>query len=119
MSLESALRTVARKAIHATGSLVTLRQVTPGTYNTTTRAVTSELADDQDVPGRFEEYIDRDIQGTVHAGDRKLFVAAADLTWIPVERDRVLLDDAVLDIVTVKREMANALPAFYVLQVRG
>lgn len=118
MSLDTALRNLAQRAVHGMGTSVTLKRVTVGAYSTTAGTVaTTEQS--QTLTGRLDEYTDREIQGTIKTGDRKVLIAALDLTWAPAVKDKVTLEGVDLDVVNVKRDMAASLPVLYTLQVRG
>ena len=117
MSFDTSIRALARRAVHGLGQRVTLRRVTVGAYSTSSGTV-SNTAKDQSLVGRLDEYLDRQIGGTVQAGDRKLILAAVDMTWAPLPKDKVVIADIVHDVVTVKQDMAASLPALYTLQLR-
>lgn len=120
MTLDTSVRRIAQRVIRKVGTTVTIRRVTPGVYNTTTRTVGNSHTD-QEVKLRFVEYTDRETlagAGSIQSGDRKGLVAAADVDFVPLPKDQVLLDDVVYDVVKVNQDTAQDLAAVYVLQLR-
>lgn len=118
MSLDTKIRRAVQKVVHTVGTTVTIRRVTTGTYSPTLGTLTNPEVD-YAVVGRLDDYTDRElVQTSVKAGDRKLTLAAMDLAFVPVVHDKAVIDDVVFDIVRVVREMAQNLPAMYVLQLR-
>lgn len=118
MSLDTRIRRAARRTIHAVGTTVTIRRKTIGAYSPASGTVSSS-AEDFDVTGRLDDYMDRELSNTIHAGDRKLTLAASDLSFVPAVHDLIVIDDVPHDVVRVTREMAQHEPAMYVLQLRA
>ena len=100
MALASPLRNVASKLMAKFGGVVTIRTITTGTYNTTTGAIT-ETNSDTVVRGVLEDVNAREVNELVQAGDKKLLVAAADLTAAPTTVDKVLISSVVHQIIRV------------------
>lgn len=117
MSLDTPLRKVAQTVLKQFGTSVTFRRVTGTAYNTTTRTMTPTTADTV-VKGRLDEYKDRELSDTIHAGDRKLTVAAADLAYTPSVDDKVVIATVMYDIVRVEPQLATDLAAIHVVQLR-
>jgi len=117
MSLDSAVRGLAQRAVHGMGQAVTLSRVSVGSYNTATGTAASSTVT-QELIARLDEYMDREFTGTVQVGDRKVILAAMDMDWSPKPKDKVLIGDITHDVVTVKQDMAASLPAIYTLQIR-
>lgn len=117
MSTDSTVRALAQRAVHGLGQRVTLRRVTVGAYSTATGTVTSTTVE-QSLVGRLDEYLDRQMGSTVQVGDRKLILAALDLTWTPLPKDKVDVGEITHDVVAVKQDTAQTLPALYTLQLR-
>jgi len=119
MSLDTAIARSLQKTIRKTGTLVVLRRVTPGVYNTATRTV-GNAVEDHAVTMAITIYSDRETlagAGSIQSGDRKALVAANDLNFAPLPKDQVLIDDLVHDVVSVDQEGLNA-TAMFVLQLR-
>ena len=90
MTLATPLRKVASKLMAKFRGTVTIRRVTPSTYNTTTGAITETTADTS-VRGVLEDVNLREVNELIQAGDKRLTIAAADVTNAPTATDRVLI----------------------------
>ena len=89
------------------GGDVTIRFVTGGTYNTTTGAVT-ETESDTAIKGVVSEVALREANELIQAGDKKLTVAAKELSTAPETKDRVVISSIVYQIIQVETiEQAN------------
>lgn len=115
--LDAPLRTVAQTILRTFGTSVTLRRVTGTAYNTSTGTMTPTTSDTV-VKARIDEYRDRELSDTIHAGDRKVTVAAADLSFTPTVDDVLLIASVPYDVIRVQPELATDLAAIHVLQVR-
>ena len=90
MTLANPLRKVASKLMAKFGGVATIRRVTPGIYNPTT-GTASEVTADTVVRGVLEDVNVREVNDLIQSGDKRLTVAAADVTTAPVTADRVLI----------------------------
>lgn len=117
-SFDVAVRRVAKAALSAVGTDVTIRTVTAGSYNTTTGSGSDTVAD-VTCRARLDAYSADDRPDGFQAGDLQVTVAASALTSAPTTQDRVVIGTSVYEIVTVEQVMAQSLAALYVLQVRG
>ena len=115
--LDAPLRKVAQSVLGKFGTSVAIRRVTGTAYNTTTGTMIPTTVDTV-VKGRLDEYTDRQLSDTIRAGDRKLTIAAADLTIPPTVDDTVVIAMLVYEVVRVVSEQATDLSAIHVLQVR-
>jgi hypothetical protein len=91
-------------------------EVTQGVYDPVTRSTQASTVSHADVPmvlARFSiEDMDREVRPKT---DRKLLIAALDLTPIPKEDDRVLLEDgSTYDVVRLMSDPASALHTVHV-----
>lgn len=116
--MDTKIRAVVKRVMRKVGTLVTVQRVAIGAYSPGSSTITTSAADFE-VYGRLDEYTDRELSNTIRAGDRKLFLAAADLSFVPVVSDKVVIAEDSFDIVRVTREMAKDEPAMYVLQLRA
>ncbi|HEX9239217.1 MAG TPA: hypothetical protein VF910_01005 [Candidatus Bathyarchaeia archaeon] len=119
MSLDTAIARTLQKTIQRTGTPVMLRRITPGVYNTATRTVGNSV-EDHAVTMAITIYSDRETlagAGSIQSGDRKALLAARDVTFAPLPKDQVLIDDLPYDVMSVDQEGLNA-AAMYVLQLR-
>jgi hypothetical protein len=117
VSLDAAVRKAAKTVLAKFGTSTVIRRVTSTAYDTTTGKM-APVTTDTTVKGRFEEYTDRQFSETIKAGDRKLTIAAEDLTFTPSPAEKVVTAGIVYQIVNVKQEMATDQAALYTLQLR-
>lgn len=118
MSLNTALRQITRRVVHATGMDITLRRITPGTYSTSTGRQTP-VQSDTIVKARVADYLDRELNDRIAAGDRKVIIAALDLSVLPTVKDQVLIGTKVYDIVRIQSDYGQDEPAVHTLQIRA
>jgi hypothetical protein len=100
MSLASPLRKVASKLMSKFGGTATIRRVTPGAYNPTTGTVTETTADTT-VRGVLQDVTLSEVNDLIQAGDKRLLIAAADVTNAPTTADRVVIAGRSLQIIQV------------------
>ena len=118
MTLDTALRSAASAVLRATGSTVTIRRVTPGTYSTATGTQTPTPSDTV-LKGRLDMYEDRELSPSILAGDRRLIVASGDVGYNPEpQKDVVVIGSRTYDIVRVVTHRGQDLDAVYELQIR-
>ena len=101
MALAASLRKVASKLMAKFGGVVTIRRVTLGTYNTATGAA-AETTTDTAVRGVLEDVNVREVNDLIQAGDKRLMVAAADVTSAPTTADRVLIAAVAHQVIQVR-----------------
>jgi len=101
MSIATSLVNVADKVISKFGGDVTIRFITPGTYNATTGEV-GESTSDSEVKGILEDVVKREANELVQAGDKRLTVAAKDLDSAPGTKDKVVISTVVHQIISVE-----------------
>ena len=118
-SFAAALQKVIDKVaeIPGVGSSVTVRRVTPGSYNTST-GVISETTADTVVKGVLQDINDREVNDLVQAADLKCTVAADALTYTPTTKDRVVIDTKVHQIVRIKTYRSGASVLSFELYLR-
>jgi hypothetical protein len=117
VNLDAPLRKVAQTILKTFGTASSLRRVTGTAYNTTTRTMTPTTADTA-WKVRVDEYKGRELSDTIHAGDRKVTGAAADLAFTPTVDDKWVYGGLVYDIIRVEPYLATDLAAIHILQVR-
>jgi len=100
MALATSLRKTASKVINRFGGDITYRQVSSGTYNTTTGAIV-ETETDTTIKGVLDTVRKQELNELVHEQDKKLMIAAADLTVTPSLSDRVVISGTVHQIVKI------------------
>ena len=100
MTLANPLRKVASKLMAKFGGVATIRRVTPGVYNPTTGTATEAVADTA-VRGVLEDVSVREVNDLIQSGDKRLTIAAADVTTAPVTADRVLIGGVTHQVIRV------------------
>jgi hypothetical protein len=100
MTLASPLRKVASKLMAKFGGTATIRRVTSGAYNPTTGAA-AETVVDTAVRGVLQDVNLREVNDLIQAGDKRLLIAAADVSTAPTTADRVLIGGRTLQVIQV------------------
>jgi|TARA_Y100000361_G_scaffold46858_1_gene40604 hypothetical protein len=101
MALVDSLKKVSSKVITKFGGDVTVRIVTAGAYDTSDGTI-SETESDTTIKGILEDVNLREVNELVQAGDKRLTVAADDLTTAPETKDRVVISSVVHQIIRVE-----------------
>ena len=100
MTLASPLRKVASKLMARFGGVATIRRVQTGVYNATSGTI-SETSVDSTVRGVLQDVNLREVNELIQAGDKRLLIAAADLTSAPTTADRVIISGRTLQVIQV------------------
>jgi len=100
MSLATSLRKTASKLMSKFGGVATIRTVTPGAYNPTTGTV-SEATSDTAVRGVLEDVNLREVNDLIQATDKRLLIAAADVTAAPTTADEVVISGTTYQVIRV------------------
>ena len=100
MTLSGPLRKVASKLMVKFGGEATIRRITVGAYNATT-GTAAETTSDTVLSGVLEDVSVREVNDLIQSGDKRLTVAAADVTTAPVTADRVLIGGVTHQIIRV------------------
>lgn len=125
MALSDSLRKVVSKAITKFGGDVTIQYVTLGTYN----AETGENAENLStltVKGVLEDVKASELRkpstvenNLIQSDDKKLTIAASDLTSVPTVKDKVVINNVTHGIIIIETiEQANQ-PIAYQLFLRA
>lgn len=101
MTLASPLRKVASKLMAKFGGTATIRRVTLGAYNPITGAA-AETVVDTAVRGVLQDVNLREVNDLIQAGDKRLLIAAADVSTAPTTADRVLIEGRTLQVIQVQ-----------------
>ena len=118
MALAGSLRKTASKLMSKFGGDVTLRTVTPGVYNPTT-GTASEATSDTSVKGVLEDVNAREVGDLIQAGDRRLTIAAADISAAPTSADRVIISGVTYQVVRIATIEQDNQPITYELILRA
>ena len=100
MTLSGPLRKVASKLMLKFGGEATIRRITVGAYNATT-GTAAETTSDTVLSGVLEDVSVREVNDLIQSGDKRLTVAAADVTTAPVTADRVLIGGVTHQVIRV------------------
>ena len=106
------------KSLHQTfGRDVTLRRVTPGSFNTSTLSA-SETTADTTVQAVFDQFRADELVGPIEAGDLKCTIHVPSSATEPDVNDRIVDGSTVYDIVSVASQSATDQVAYHELALR-
>ena len=117
MSLANALKKAASKTLSKLGGDVTIRQVTAGSYNTTTGAIT-ETTSDTTIKGSLSNVTRNQVNDLIESQDKILTISAGDLTFVPTTKDRVVISSVEFKIISVTTNEQNNTPISFELVLR-
>jgi len=117
MSLANALKKAASASLKKLGGDVTIRQVTAGSYNTTTGAIT-ESTSDTTIKGVVSNVARNEVNDLIESQDKRLTISAGDLTFAPTTKDRVVISSVEFKIIQVITEEQNNIPVKFDLILR-
>jgi hypothetical protein len=118
MSLSNSLRKTATKLMSKFGGDATIRTVTTGVYNPTT-GTASETTSDVTIKGVLEDVSAREVGDLIQAGDRRLTIAAADVTAAPTTADRIIISGVTYQVVRIATIEQDNQPITYELILRA
>jgi len=118
MALASSLQKVAKKVIGKFGGAVTFRVITRGAYNATTGEV-SATTSTSSIKGVLDEVKASEVNELVKASDKKLTVAALDLSSAPDTGDEVEISSVRYQIVEISTIEQGNTAIVYDLFLRG
>ena len=118
MALVDSLKKVSSKVIAKFGGDVTVRIVSAGAYDTSDGTI-SETESDTTIKGILEDVNLREVNELVQAGDKRLTVAADDLTTAPETKDRVVISSVVHQIIRVETTEQDNTAITYELILRA
>jgi hypothetical protein len=115
MALATSLRKTASKLMAKFGGEVTFRRVTAGAYNPTTGTSAPSTATTT-VRGVLDNVSERDVNDLIKGTDKRLTLAAADLSFEPAVSDQVTIASRVMQIVQVNKiEQDNTAIVFEII----
>ena len=117
MSLANALKKAASKTLSKLGGDVTIRQVTAGSYNTTTGAIT-ETTSDTTIKGSLNNVNRYEVNDLIESQDKILTISAGDLTFLPTTKDRVVISSVEFKIISITTNEQNNTPISFELVLR-
>jgi len=118
MGIATSLVNVADKVISKFGGDVTIRFVAAGAYDTSAGTI-AETNTDSEVKGILEDVVNKEANELVQAGDKRLTVAAKDLTSAPGTKDKVLISSVVHQIINVETTEQDNTAITYELILRA
>ena len=118
MTLATSLRATASKLMAKFGGTATIRRVTTGTYNPATGTV-SEATSDTAVRGVLQDVNLREVNDLIRATDKRLLIAAADLSATPTTADEVIITGATYQVIRVDTIEQDNTAITYELILRG
>lgn len=118
MALANSLRKTASKLMSKFGGDVTIRVITVGAYNPTT-GTASESTADTTVKGVLEDVNALEVNDLVQAGDRRLTIAAADVSAAPTTADRIIISSVTYQVVRIATIEQDNQPITYELILRS
>ena len=117
MSLANALKKAASKTLSKLGGDVTIRQVTAGSYNTTSGAIT-ETTSDTTIKGSLSNVNRSEVNDLIESQDKILTISAGDLTYVPTTKDRVVISSVEFKIISISVNEQNNIPISFELVLR-
>lgn len=102
MALATSLRKTASKLMTKFGGEVTFRRVTSGAYDPNTGTSTPSVATST-IRGVLDNVQEREVNDLIKGTDKKLTIAAADLSFEPAVSDQVTAASRVMQIVQVNK----------------
>jgi hypothetical protein len=118
MALVDSLKKVSSKVIAKFGGDVTVRIVTAGAYDTSDGTI-AETESDTTIKGILEDVNLREVNELVQAGDKRLTVAADDLTTAPETKDRIVISSVVHQVIRVETTEQDNTAITYELILRA
>ena len=100
MSIANALKKAASKTLSKLGGDVTIRQVTAGSYNTTTGAIT-ESTSDTTVKGVLSNVSKSEVNDLIESQDKRLTISAGDLSFVPTTKDRDVISSVEFKVIQI------------------
>ena len=102
MALATSLRKTASKLMTKFGGEVTFRRVTSGAYDPDTGTSTPSVATST-VRGVLDNVQEREVNDLIKGTDKKLTIAAADVTFEPAVSDQVTVSSRIMQIVQINK----------------
>jgi hypothetical protein len=118
MSLNSGLRKLTSRVVNKLTGEVTIRQITNGAYDASTGTV-SESNTDVTIKGLIQNINNNEVNDLIQAEDKKVTIAAKDLTFTPSPKDKVVISSVIYQIVRVVTEEQENTAIYYELFLRS
>ena len=112
MSISNALKKAASKTIKVLGGDITYRRVTTGIYNPTSGSM-SEVKADVSIKGVVSNVARSEVTDLVSSQDKRLTIAAGDITFTPTTFDRVVISGTEYKVIQINtNEQSNTAISF-------
>lgn len=118
------MASTALRLIERFGQSITISRIVPGEYDPETGETSGDTTESQAGQAVLMAYTAKDAgegfePGTlIRAGDKKVMLAAKDLSWAPAAGDTVLAQGVTWQIVNVKANNPAGTPLTYEMQAR-
>ena len=112
MSISKALKKAASKTIKVLGGDITYRRITTGIYNPTNGSM-SEVKADVSIKGVVSNVARSEVTDLVSSQDKRLTIAAGDITFTPTTFDRVVISGTEYKVIQINtNEQSNTAISF-------
>ena len=118
MALATSLRKTASKLMAKFGGEVTFRRVTTGAYDPATGASTPSTSTTT-IRGVLDQVSEREVNDLIKGTDKKLTIAAADLSFDPSTSDEVTVGGQIMQIIQIKKVEQDNTAIVYEILLRG
>ncbi len=118
MALGDLIAKAIPKAFTKVGTEVTFRSVATGAYDTSDGTV-AETNTDTEHKGTLSNVSEREVNELVQAGDKILTVPAEEFASRPSNRDKVVIDSVIHQIIEVRVEELTGVDLIYELVLRA
>jgi hypothetical protein len=120
MAFDTAIKKVVGKILKTPGigGSIVYRQVTAGTYNSTSGEIKGTTTDTS-LKGLFQDINDEEVKGLIQADDRKCMIAADALSFIPSTADKIVAAGITYQIIKVKTIEQAGTQINYLLYLRA
>ena len=112
MGISSGLKKAASKVVNKFGGSITYRRVTTGIYNSSTGSI-SETKTDSSIKGVLDAVTQAEVNDLITQDDKKLTIAAKDLTFTPTNKDRIVIAGVEFKVIAINtNELDNTAITF-------
>ena len=112
MGISSGLKKAASKVVNKFGGSITYRRITTGIYNTSTGTL-SETKTDSSIKGVLDAVASSEVNDLITQQDKKLTIAAKDITFTPTNKDRVIIAGVEYKVISINtNELDNTAITF-------
>tara|TARA_X000001382_G_C3060130_1_gene144007 strand:- start:137 stop:490 length:354 start_codon:yes stop_codon:yes gene_type:complete len=117
MSLTSGLKKAASKVVNKFGGSITYRRIVTGIYNTSLGTV-SETKTDLSIKGVLDGVSKSEVNDLITQNDKKLTVAAKDISFTPTNKDRVVIAGVEYKVIAINTSELDNTPITFDIFLR-